>query len=82
MIIPSIDIQGGSTVQLVGGDMTRGPLSITVQVHGFVDPLFLTVAPGSDDLFVVEVRLGTRLSCVGVEPSSYGAPAGDPAEGE
>lgn len=25
-------------VQLVGGDMTRGPLSITVQVHGFVDP--------------------------------------------
>ncbi len=26
-------------VQLVGGDTTRGPLSITVQVHGFVDPL-------------------------------------------
>jgi len=25
-------------VQLVGGDTTRGPLSITVQVHGFVDP--------------------------------------------
>ena len=24
-------------VQLVGGDTTRGPLSITVQVHGFVD---------------------------------------------
>ena len=25
-------------VQLVGGDTTRGPLSITVQVQGFVDP--------------------------------------------
>jgi len=25
-------------VQLVGGDTTRGPLSITLQVHGFVDP--------------------------------------------
>jgi thiamine-monophosphate kinase len=25
-------------VQLVGGDTTRGPLCITVQVHGFVDP--------------------------------------------
>ena len=25
-------------VQLIGGDTTRGPLSITVQVHGFVDP--------------------------------------------
>jgi thiamine-monophosphate kinase len=25
-------------VQLVGGDTTRGPLSVTVQVHGFVEP--------------------------------------------
>ncbi|AKH21744.1 thiamine-monophosphate kinase [Sedimenticola thiotaurini] len=25
-------------VQLVGGDTTRGPLSISVQVHGFVEP--------------------------------------------
>lgn len=25
-------------VQLVGGDTTQGPLSITVQVHGFVEP--------------------------------------------
>lgn len=25
-------------VQLVGGDTTRGPLSITVQAHGFVEP--------------------------------------------
>lgn len=25
-------------VQLVGGDTTRGPLSITLQVHGFVEP--------------------------------------------
>lgn len=25
-------------VQLVGGDTTKGPLSISIQVHGFVDP--------------------------------------------
>jgi thiamine-monophosphate kinase len=25
-------------VQLIGGDTTKGPLSITVQAHGFVDP--------------------------------------------
>jgi len=25
-------------VQLVGGDTTRGPLSITIQLHGFVEP--------------------------------------------
>lgn len=25
-------------VQLVGGDTTRGPLAVSVQVHGFVDP--------------------------------------------
>ncbi|WP_428622938.1 thiamine-phosphate kinase [Sedimenticola sp.] len=25
-------------IQLVGGDTTRGPLSISVQMHGFVDP--------------------------------------------
>jgi thiamine-monophosphate kinase len=30
-------LAGEYRVQLVGGDTTRGPLSITVQVHGFVD---------------------------------------------
>ena len=30
-------LAGEHRVQLVGGDTTRGPLSITVQVHGFVD---------------------------------------------
>jgi thiamine-monophosphate kinase len=40
-------------VQLVGGDMTRGPLSITVQVHGFVDPLLALRRSGA--------RAGDRL---------------------
>ena len=40
-------------VQLVGGDTTRGPLSITVQVHGFVDPLLALRRSGA--------RAGHRL---------------------
>lgn len=42
-------------VQLVGGDTTRGPLSITVQVHGFVDPdraLRRSAGRAGDRLFV------------------------------
>ena len=42
-------------VQLVGGDTTRGPLSITVQVHGFVDPALALRRSGGragDRLFV------------------------------
>jgi thiamine-monophosphate kinase len=31
-------LAGAHDIQLVGGDTTRGPLSITVGVHGFVDP--------------------------------------------
>lgn len=31
-------LAAGHGVQLVGGDTTRGPLSVTVQVHGFVEP--------------------------------------------
>ncbi|MCP5298695.1 MAG: thiamine-phosphate kinase [Chromatiaceae bacterium] len=31
-------LAGAQGVQLVGGDTTRGPLSITIQVHGFVAP--------------------------------------------
>ena len=31
-------LAGQHGVQLVGGDTTRGPRSITVQVHGFVEP--------------------------------------------
>lgn len=47
-------------VQLVGGDTTRGPLSITVQVHGFVDPTAALRRAGG--------RQGDRLfvsGCVG-----------------
>jgi thiamine-monophosphate kinase len=33
-----LDLAAQFQVQLVGGDTTRGPLSITVQVHGFVEP--------------------------------------------
>jgi thiamine-monophosphate kinase len=42
-------------VQLVGGDTTRGPLSITVQVHGFVDAsraLRRSAGRAGDRLFV------------------------------
>ena len=51
-------------VQLVGGDMTRGPLSITVQVHGFVDPLLALRRSGAragDRLLVSTENNGTRL---------------------
>jgi len=40
-------------VQLVGGDTTRGPLSITLQVHGFVDPALAMKRAGG--------RAGDRL---------------------
>jgi thiamine-monophosphate kinase len=33
-----LDLAAQFGVQLVGGDTTRGPLAITVQVHGFVEP--------------------------------------------
>lgn len=33
-----LDLAAQFQVQLVGGDTTRGPLSITVQMHGFVEP--------------------------------------------
>ncbi|MEA3303341.1 MAG: thiamine-phosphate kinase [Pseudomonadota bacterium] len=47
-------------VQLVGGDTSRGPLSITVQIHGFVDPRLVmrrdAAQPG--DLIYVTGSLG------------------------
>ena len=47
-------------VQLVGGDTTRGPLSITVQVHGFVDPVRMMRRSGAQpgDLIYVTGSLG------------------------
>ncbi|MGB5467180.1 MAG: thiamine-phosphate kinase, partial [Sedimenticolaceae bacterium] len=44
-------------VQLVGGDTTRGPLSITVQVHGFVDSLLALRRSGA--------RAGDRIMVSG-----------------
>ena len=35
-----------------------------------------------DDLFVLDVRLGTRISCTGVERTRYGPPVGEQAGGE
>ena len=47
-------------VQLVGGDTTRGPLSITVQIHGFVDPGQMMRRSGAQpgDLIYVTGSLG------------------------
>lgn len=47
-------------VQLVGGDTTRGPLSITVQIHGFVDPRKMMRRDGAlpGDLIYVTGSLG------------------------
>ncbi|MDX1607144.1 MAG: thiamine-phosphate kinase [Candidatus Competibacterales bacterium] len=33
-----LDLAARHGLQLIGGDTTRGPLAIAVQVHGFVDP--------------------------------------------
>lgn len=47
-------------VALVGGDTTRGPLSVTVQVHGFIAPgqAFLRSAAQPGDLVHVTGTLG------------------------
>lgn len=47
-------------IQLVGGDTTRGPLSISIQVHGFVDPTKALRRDGAQvgDLIYVSGSLG------------------------
>lgn len=47
-------------VQLVGGDTTRGPLSISIQVQGFVDPTTALRRDGASagDLIYVTGQLG------------------------
>jgi thiamine-monophosphate kinase len=47
-------------IQLVGGDTTRGPLAISIQVHGFVDPHTTLTRTGArpGDLIVVTGTLG------------------------
>jgi thiamine-monophosphate kinase len=63
-------------VALVGGDTTRGPLSITVQAHGFVPPLQALrrdgAAPG--DLVYVTGTLGDAGLALLVRQGLYAAP--------
>lgn len=52
-------------VQLVGGDTTRGPLSVTIQVHGFVEPGMALRRSGGrpgDRLFVSGTVGGAALA--------------------
>lgn len=63
-------------VQLVGGDTTRGPLTIAVQVHGFVEPgralrrdgarpgdrIFVTGTPGDAGLALAVARGEIEIS--------------------
>lgn len=60
------------------------PGTVVVVSHGELIPVFLdrfcgetTGAVRYDDLFRLQVRLGTRISCAGVSRSKYGAPAAD-----
>jgi thiamine-monophosphate kinase len=66
-------------VQLVGGDTTRGPLAIAVQVHGFVEPgralrrdgaraddrIFVTGTPGDAGLALAAARGEIEVSAPG-----------------
>jgi len=61
-------------VALVGGDTTRGPLSVTVQVHGFIEPgkalrrdaanpgdaVFVSGAPGEAACALKQMLLGEK----------------------
>lgn len=60
-------------VQLVGGDTTRGPLSITVQVHGFVEPGQALRRDGArpGDLIYVSGTLGDAGLALLVEQGLY-----------
>jgi thiamine-monophosphate kinase len=55
-----IELAKKHQLTLVGGDTTRGPLSITVQVHGFVEPIssMRRNAARVGDLIYVSGQLG------------------------
>lgn len=54
------DLASVHNIQLVGGDTTRGPLSISIQVHGFVEPDLALKRSGAKvgDLIYVTGTLG------------------------
>jgi len=54
------DLSAAQGVALVGGDITRGPLTVTVQVHGFIPPGLAVTRGGArpDDLVCVTGALG------------------------
>ncbi len=62
-------------VQLVGGDTTRGPLALSVQAHGFVEPAVAlrrdTAKPG--DLIYVSGTLGDAGLALLVNSGAYDA---------
>jgi thiamine-monophosphate kinase len=64
-------------VQLVGGDTTKGPLSISVQVHGFVPPgqALRRDGAGSGDLVYVTGTLGDAGLALLAEQGLYVDPA-------
>ncbi len=45
-------------IELVGGDTTRGPLSVTIQVHGFVEKALTRTAAKPKQLIMVSGTLG------------------------
>lgn len=63
-------------VALVGGDTTRGPLSITVQAHGFVEPggALLRSGARAGDLVYVTGTLGDAGLALMVQQGLYTAP--------
>src|SRR4029079_14639770 len=54
------DLADQFELQLIGGDTTRGPLSITIQAHGFVPPTQALCRHGAKvgDMIYVSVTLG------------------------
>lgn len=52
------DLAGRVNIELVGGDTTRGPLSVTVQVHGFVNKALIRDAARPGQLIFLSGTLG------------------------